>query len=194
MTGRERLRGRCCAPSAHLSSQEAPVHSECFSFCLARPVRPFEPAASWQYERTPTVSQRPCRCPMGPGGAPVDELARRQGPSRTQHRHTAPARSARLARRHPLRSPDRHPLALSPARLPIGYVESRAAGCSSYPAASPRTEKIRWAARWCWRGSGRSWVGTRGHPLGRIMAGRGGGDPGGGMDTLGVQDHQDRVL
>jgi hypothetical protein len=33
-----------------------------------------------------------------------------------------------------------------------------------------------------------------GHPLGRIVATRGGGDPGGHMDTLGVQDHQGRVL
>lgn len=32
------------------------------------------------------------------------------------------------------------------------------------------------------------------HPLGRIMAGRVGGDPGGHMNTLGVQDHQGRVL
>jgi hypothetical protein len=33
-----------------------------------------------------------------------------------------------------------------------------------------------------------------GHPLGRIVATRGGGDPGGDVDTLGVQDHQGRVL
>ncbi|GAA2569244.1 hypothetical protein GCM10010398_68990 [Streptomyces fimbriatus] len=33
-----------------------------------------------------------------------------------------------------------------------------------------------------------------GHPLGRIVAARGGGDPGGHVDTLGVQDHQGRVL
>jgi hypothetical protein len=30
------------------------------------------------------------------------------------------------------------------------------------------------------------------HPLGRIMATRGDGDPGGHVDTLGVQDHQGR--
>ncbi|OKJ71193.1 hypothetical protein AMK31_35600 [Streptomyces sp. TSRI0107] len=33
-----------------------------------------------------------------------------------------------------------------------------------------------------------------GHPLGRIVATRGGGDPGGHVDTLGVQDTQSRVL
>jgi hypothetical protein len=32
------------------------------------------------------------------------------------------------------------------------------------------------------------------HPLGRIVAGRGGGDPGGRVDTPGVQHHQGRVL
>ena len=33
-----------------------------------------------------------------------------------------------------------------------------------------------------------------GHPLGLIVAARGGGDPDGRMGTLGVQDHQGRVL
>jgi len=33
-----------------------------------------------------------------------------------------------------------------------------------------------------------------GHPLGRIVAACGGRDPGGHVDTLGVQDHQGRVL
>lgn len=33
-----------------------------------------------------------------------------------------------------------------------------------------------------------------GHPLGRIVATGDGEDPGGHMDILGVQDHQDRVL
>ena len=33
-----------------------------------------------------------------------------------------------------------------------------------------------------------------GHPLGGVVASRGGRDPGGRMDTLGVQHHQGRVL
>lgn len=35
---------------------------------------------------------------------------------------------------------------------------------------------------------------TAGHPLGRIEAGRGGREPGGRMDTPGVQHYQGRVL
>ncbi|MYZ35200.1 hypothetical protein GT002_08795 [Streptomyces sp. SID4917] len=35
-------------------------------------------------------------------------------------------------------------------------MESRPAGAFSYPAASPWAEETCWAARWCWRRSGRS--------------------------------------
>lgn len=68
--------------------------------------------------RTPSLSERSARCPLGVGRADPHRLTGRTPRPRTGHRPACGPRPAQSPGRDPLREPHRHPLALPPARPP----------------------------------------------------------------------------